>query len=432
MRPGATPAEVDRSIASEPVRILGTVLATLPQQGSPLNGRVVRRCALIGIGVVAALWLGLASQRYIDGLSLVIRAADLHGVVRRMADLDTVAVTERLVVVPLREISVRARVYAPAGTPRQAVLVVSGLHPAGIDEPRLVALSRELAKSRVTVVTPEIPELSRFDIRPMVTDRIEQAAAWMATESGLAPSGRIGLMGISFSGGLSVVAAGRQSLRNHLLYVLSSGGHDDLRRVLEYSCTGIEGEARPHLRLELRAMTATGPPHDYGVAIALLNVADRMVPPDQITPLRDAVRRFLWASYLDRVDKPQAAREFAALRELARTLPQPAATLLEYVNNRDVAHLGPRLLPHIASYIDLPELSPSRSPRPSAPVFLLHGRDDNVIPSAESRHLADRLRGHLPVRLLVTDLISHAEADQPAHLIDVLKLAGFWGDLLAQ
>jgi len=179
-------------------------------------------------------------------------------------------------------------------------------------------------------------------------------------------------------------------------------------------------------------MTATGPPHDYGVAIALLNVADRMVPPDQIAPLRDAVRRFLWASYLDRVDKPQAAREFAALRELARTLPQPAATLLEYVNNRDVAHLGPRLLPHIASYIDLPELSPSRSPRPSAPVFLLHGRDDNVIPSAESRHLAERLRGHLPVRLLVTDLISHAEADQPAHLIDVLRLAGFWGDLLAQ
>jgi hypothetical protein len=46
------------------------------------------------------------------------------------------------------------------------VLLVAGLHPAGIDEPRLMALSRELAKSKVTVVTPEIPELSHSRLRP--------------------------------------------------------------------------------------------------------------------------------------------------------------------------------------------------------------------------------------------------------------------------
>ena len=88
------------------------------------------------------------------------------------------------------------------------------------------------------------------------------------------------------------------------------------------------------------------------------------------------------------------------MRELARTLPEPAATLLEYVNNRDVAHLGPRLQPYIGFYVDHPALSPARSPAPSAPVYLLHGRDDNVIPAAESQHLADRLRGQVPVRLL--------------------------------
>ena len=170
------------------------------------------------------------------------------------------------------------------------------------------------------------------------------------------------------------------------------------------------------------------PPHDYGVAIVLLTVAEHLVPPEQLAPLRDAVRRFLWASYLDGVDKPQAEREFAALRELAPTLPEPSATLLGYVNSRDVAQLGPRLLPYIGLYVDAPALSPSRSPEPSAPVFLLHGRDDNVIPAAESQHMADRLRGHAPVRLLLTDLISHAAADQPAHVTDVLRLAGFWGD----
>jgi fermentation-respiration switch protein FrsA (DUF1100 family) len=65
-------------------------------------------------------------------------------------------------------------------------------------------------------------------------------------------------------------------------------------------------------------------------------------------------------------------------------------------------------------------------------VFLLHGRDDNVIPAAESQRLAARLRGHARVRILLTDLISHADPDRPAHLLDIVQLADFWGDLLSR
>ena len=72
----------------------------------------------------------------------------------------------------------------------------------------------------------------------------------------------------------------------------------------------------------------------------------------------------------------------------------------------------------------------SRRGAGSVPVFLLHGTDDNVIPAIESEYLANRLRAHTPVRLLLSGLISHAEADRPVHVGDVLELAGFWGDLL--
>jgi dipeptidyl aminopeptidase/acylaminoacyl peptidase len=102
------------------------------------------------------------------------------------------------------------------------------------------------------------------------------------------------------------------------------------------------------------------------------------------------------------------------------------------VNNRDVAHLGACLLPYIQFYGDAAALSLSRSPKPTAPVFLLHGIGDNVIPADESEYLADDVRGGAPVRLLLTDLVSHAEADQPAHVWDVLELAAFWGDLLGR
>ena len=57
---------------------------------------------------------------------------------------------------------------------------------------------------------------------------------------------------------------------------------------------------------------------------------------------------------------------------------------------------------------------------------------DNVVPPIESEYLAQDLRGHAPVRLLLSGLISHAEADQPAHASDLLALAGFWGDLLSR
>jgi len=383
----------------------------------------MRRWLAVGIAVVAVLAIGLEARRDTHGWSLVFRAANRQGILRRIADLDTVPIEERFLAIPVRHASVRARVYTPLHSARHTALLVSGLHPAGIEEPRLVDLARKLAEADVIVVTPDIPELARFEITPLLTDRIEDAAVWLATESGLAPAGRIGLMGISFSGGLAVVAAGRPSLRDRLLYVFSFGGHDDLPTVLRYFSTGSDPEA-PQRTAPL--------PHDYGLAVVLLTVAEDLVPREQVGPLTDAVRRFLRASYLDSVDKPQATREFAALRALAKTLPQPAATLLGYVNDRDVAHLGPLLLPHVTARAGAPAMSPALSPLPSAPVFLLHGRSDSVIPSSESQRLAGRLRGHAPVHLLVTPLISHAETDQPAGAIDILKLAHFWGDLLAR
>jgi dienelactone hydrolase len=324
------------------------------------------------------------------------------------------------------------------------------LHPAGIDEPRLVALARQLSYSGVIVITPDIPELSQLAITPAITDAIERSASWLAAQPAFAPDDRVGMMGIGFGGGLSVVAAGRPGLRDHVAYVLSLGGHGDLPRALKYLCTGVEPPP-PDSTSPLRGIRLTpsaagqtaqterdaaegaeAPPHVYGTAVILLGVAERVVPRAQVGPLKDAVNRFLRASALDRADRPKAEREFTALRALAGTLPEPSATLLRYVNDRDVVHLGVRLLPQVGFYGNAPALSASRSPKPSAPVFLLHDTEDAVIPAAESLHLAAELRGATRVRVLLSGLISRADADRPAHVVDVLELASFWGDILSR
>ena len=371
------------------------------------------------------------SRPYAHGLTFVVRVAEMHGTARTIADLDTVHVQERDITIPTTGGAMRARAYEPPA-PHRAALLTSGLHAAGIDEPRLVRLARQLSAGGVTVVTPDIPELSRFEITPAITDAIERAAGWLAMESGLAQQGPVGLMGISFSGGLSIVAAGRPSLAGHLAYVFALGGHDDLPRVLRYLCTGSEPYPTHELGIQSDRPFVLAP-HDYGVAVILIATADRVVPKAQAAPLREAVRRYLLASALDsNVDKAAAAREFDALKQLARTMPEPSATLLRYVNERDVIHLGRRLLPYIGVSAADAALSVSKSPKPSVPVFLLHGTEDNVIPSLESEYLAQDLRGHAPIRLLLSGLISHAEADRPVHLGDVMQLAGFWGDLLAR
>jgi dienelactone hydrolase len=403
-----------------------------------------RRIAALLVTLVVVAGGVFITLPYVHGLAFVIRTADMQGAVRRVADLDRVDAREREITIPTPSGPMRARVYDPVGGHHRAVLLVSGLHPSGIDEPRLVRLARQMSANGLSVVTPDIPELSRFEIRPAITDAIERAAVWLSSESGLAPDHRIGMMGISFSGGLSIIAAGRPSLADRAAYVFSFGGHDDVARVLRYLCTGIEPYPPGRVRLKPDATNSSGapsqpdqpfvlPPHDYGVAVILLGIADHVVPPSQVEPLRAAVRRFLFASALDsNVDKARAAQEFDALRRLAKTMPEPSATLLRYVNDRDVVHLGPRLLPYIGLYGNTPGLSVSKSPKPSAPVFLLHGTEDNVIPAIESEYLADDLRGHAPVRLLLSGLISHAEADRPVHVNDVMQLASFWGDLLSR
>jgi hypothetical protein len=207
--------------------------------------------------------------------------------------------------------------------------------------------------------------------------------------------------------------------------VLSFGGHGDLPRVIRYLCTG---EA-PHVTgIEIR------PPHDYGVAVVLYGMAPRVVPAAQVEPLRDGIRTFLWASQLTLVDQKKADATFATAREMGTALPEPSATYMKYVNDRNVKALGPVLVPHISALAADPAISPERAPAPpAAPVYLLHGADDTVIPAVESRLLSEHLRArHAEARVLLSRLITHAEVDKSAATSETLKLVGFWADVLTK
>ena len=67
-----------------------------------------------------------------------------------------------------------------------------------------------------------------------------------------------------------------------------------------------------------------------------------------------------------------------------------------------------------------------------APVYLVHGADDNVIPAVESTRLAEYLRGRTRVRQLVTPFLTHVDvADRPG-VNDTWEMIDFWKAILAE
>jgi dienelactone hydrolase len=382
-----------------------------------------RRKLSLFVGVPAALFTAAlyAGFGYVRATALVVQAAGMEGAALSGARLVSGGFDERRLGVPWRGGELNGRMYVPHGAFERAVLLVPGVHAGGIDEPRLVRFAQDLASVGHAVLTAELPDLKRYSLTPQSTDMIEDAALWLAQQPHLAHDGRVGLMGISFAGGLSVVAASRPSIRDRVAFVLSFGGHGDLPRTLRYLCTGVQPDG------------TTLPPHDYGVAIILLGVAGRLVPAGQVDALRTAILAYLDASHIAVLDQAAGDAAFARARAMTASLPEPARTLMGYVNDRDVGRLGPLLLPHVADLAGDPALSPSRSVPPAAPVYLLHGTNDNVIPAVESVLLARELRDRgVTVHQLATPLITHASVERRVPAAALWDLISFWTALLEE
>lgn len=377
----------------------------------------MKRARRIVIAIAAAAIVAAVLVPYWSAAMLIARAAAAPRWLLPVARWTGRPVSDSLVHVPVRSGSIRARVFRPAGTPSRATLLVSGVHADGIEEPRLVHLARELAATGVVVLTPEIDDLVHYRITSRVTDTIEDVGHWMSTRPGTFGASRLGLIGVSFSGGLTLVAAGRPSLRDRVAYVLSFGGHGNLPRVLRYLSTG-EGGSRP--------------PHDYALAVVLHHAAELVVPPEQVASLRAVIEMFLNASALDRREPERAERLFAAARLQQLAMAEPSATLVRYVSDRNVAALGARIAPHLGRLGQDPALSPDRSPAPAAPVYLLHGADDNVIPAVESTLLAEHLRGRTRVRQLLSGFLTHVDVAARPGVKDTWDMIAFWTALLAE
>lgn len=397
----------------------------------PMRPRSVAAVLVVIITLLALA--GPFLRSYTRAAALLVGMTGLGGPARDVLAFDSGPYTVSDVTVPSRHGTLRGRLFVPDRI-RRAVVLVPGIHAIGIDEPRLYNLAIQMAQVGLVVLTPEMPDLARYAITARTTDMIEDAGRWLAGLPRYARDGRVGLVGISFSGGLAAVAAGRPGLRDHVAFVFAFGGHSSFPRVLRFLSSGMEPAGLPPAGAPAGTPVAERyrRPHDYGVVVVLLGLADRMVPPEQVEPLRAAILEYLTASCYDLINLTKAVETYRAADAMASALAEPSRTLMRYVNTRDVDALAPLLAPHLVREGLDPALSADRSPAPAAPVYLLHGTEDTVVPAIETLYLARHLDGRTRVRTLLSRLITHAELNRKGAWGEAWAIVDFFAGLLRE
>jgi acetyl esterase/lipase len=349
-------------------------------------------CAVLGVGIVAlcaAAWPFTKAHLQAVAVLREVSGEPVPWVARAM----TVPVTTQDVNFPIetpvgRE-QVRARLYLPQGKPNAPAMVIfHGVHHLGIDEPRLMGFAKAMASCGIRVLTPELPGIKDYHVSDDSVHTIAESAKWYAGQTG----GPIGVMGLSFAGGLALVAATDQEYHANFKFVIAVGSQDSMARVANYYLTG--RDVRPDGTVQLLAA------HEYGPLVLEYEHLEDFVPAQDLAPVRAVLRAHL---YEDKKAEAVASRGLNEKQKL-ETL-----ELMDATSAATRAKIAAMMAKHAD---EMPGLSPlGRLQTLGTPVYLLHGEGDNIIPAAETLWMASELRSEDLRAVLVSPVLSHLDLD---------------------
>jgi pimeloyl-ACP methyl ester carboxylesterase len=304
---------------------------------------------------------------------------------------------------------VRARLYVPRGVAHApGMVLVHGIHHLGIDEPRLVNLARAAASNGFSVLTPEVSALADYHVDGASIATIGESTAWLQQQLGTGP---VVVVGVSFAGGLSLLAACDPRYAPHIRALVLMGAYDNLARVARFLATS-QAECPDGRREPYRA-------HDYGAAVFVYSHLEQFFPASDLAVAHDSLRDWLW-------ERPGDAEA------LFPQLSPPGRATMENLVARKIDSLRPKLLEAIQ--VDDSQLS-AISPEEKlaalhTPVFILHGSTDDIIPSTETLWLEKEIPKPYLRDALITPAFSHVDLDKHPVWSDQLRLVDFLAGVL--
>ena len=359
---------------------------------------------LLAVAGVAAYFLQYEARSYV----FLSQFLDPHAS-GWLIQLEGHAVDTQDLIVTTTTGAVRARLYVPRGVAHPpGMLLVHGIHHLGIEEPRLQNFARAAASDGFAVLTPEIAALADYHVDAASISTIGDSAAWLDQRTGAGP---VTVVGVSFAGGLSLLAACDPHYAAHVRALVLMGAYDSLPRVVRFLATS-QAEL-PDARVEPYKA------HDYGAAVFVYSHLDQFFPRGDLRVAHDALRDWLW-------EQPAEAK--AVFPQLS----PPARATMEILVTRQIDQMRPKLLESIqADDAQLSAISPEgKIAALHAPVFLLHGSTDEIIPSTETLWLEREIPTPYLREALITPAFSHVDPDKHAAWRDELRLVNFLAEVI--
>lgn len=285
---------------------------------------------------------------------------------------------------------VRGRLYLPERhRDAPGLVILHGVHHLGIDEPRLVGFARAMASCGLRVLTPELPGIKDYHVDLGSARVIGASARWFAKQTG-AP---VGALGLSFSGGLALVAAGDPAYAKDFKFVVAVGSQDEMMHVANFYLTG--QEVRPDGTTERLA------PHEYGPLVLEYEHLEDFVSTEDEEAIRPVLRDHL---YEDSRGEKLAEAKLNLRQKLEAT---------QLMNSSSMVTMAKLAASEVKHAREMEELSPhDLLPTMSTPVYLLHGQADNIIPAAETLWMAKELPRTTLQEVLVSPVLSHLDLDE--------------------
>ncbi len=381
-------------------------------QPRPGPRKVVVLQILLGALLLLSLILARPLMAHAKAAGVLLRLSDGASDTLGLREFGAVPTTRSTLTLDLPGGKVPAHRYDPSAGPGVfGMVVVHGVHFRGMDEPRLARFAESLAKTGISVLTPQVPSLADYRIDQAAV--VEIGAAAHALREQLGGEQPVGVLGISFAGSLALLAAADPQIGADIGYVVTVGSYDDLARVCRFFASGsIERPDGSSVALR---------PHDYGPVVWIYSHLEDFFPEGTLTDARAVLRDWLH-------------EERDAARAGAEKLPEPSKNRLLAIFAGDLGAVAPELAASVERHAaDLAALSPhGHLDRLRVAVFAMHGSDDHLIPPSETLWLAHDLPPGMLAYALISRALTHVEIGDGAPLVEQLSAVHFMAGVLAE
>jgi pimeloyl-ACP methyl ester carboxylesterase len=255
-------------------------------------------------------------------------------------------------------------------------------------------------------MTPELKNLADYHVVPQSIDVIGLSAGVLKDRLG---ASKVGIMGLSFAGGLALLAATKPEYAANIGFIVTVGSHDDLARVSRFFATNtIE---RPD------GTSAALQAHEYGALILAYSHLEDFFSAHDIPIAREALRLWLWES-------PDS------MKKIDQMSPEGRAELDLLLHHRD--QLRQPLLESIQKHAEeMRVVSPhGQLEHLNVPVLLLHATGDTVIPATETLWLAQDVPAQDLRAELVSPALIHVSMEQAVPFSQKWELVDFMSKVL--